>query len=357
MGKKSLLLTYILWLFVGWLGLHHFYLGRDIHAFLWWSTFGGVFGLGWFRDLWRVPDYVDDANEEASYIERFKQKVKRGTPQFNISRFVGQMLVGYFYGILIRMAIPEHGPTWTSGLVVPFGVAVGVYLVGNVGRETGDFKLPLIVCYVSNIVMALIIQQEPGIMYLALFGSIAFQNYRRYRLERRQKGGVCKRFFVICLGGCLVTGLWVSFLYHNAAVVTEDGETIKLRDAVSHFFNSPLWKEFMDVMWQLYTDGQKQGWENTYGEFVKAFDPTGEQNALRVLNLTENASQEQIKKRYKQLAREWHPDRHRGDKKDEAEKRFMEIQAAYEILSTIKTKRASKNQKKRDDYNQNSHSR
>ncbi len=350
MGKKSLLLTYILWLFVGWLGLHHFYLGRDLHAFIWWSTFGGMFGLGWFRDLWRMPDYVDDANEEASYIDNFKQKVKRGTPQFNVTRFAGQMLVGYFYGFLVRIAIPEDYPIWTTGLVVPFGVAVGVYLVGNVGRETGDFKIPLFVCYASNVVMAFIIKQEPGVMYVALFGAIAFQNYRKFRVERRPKRGVCKRFFMICLGGCLVTGLWVSFLYHNASVVTEDGETVKLRDAVNHFFNSPLWKEMKDVLWQLYKEGQKQGWENMYDEFVRAVDPTGEQNALKVLNLTQSSTQEEIKKRYKQLAREWHPDKYRGDK-ETAEKRFMEIQEAYEILSTIKTKRASKNQKKRDDYN------
>lgn len=33
---KSLVLTYILWLFGGYLGLHHFYLRRDKQAFLWW---------------------------------------------------------------------------------------------------------------------------------------------------------------------------------------------------------------------------------------------------------------------------------------------------------------------------------
>ncbi len=154
-----------------------------------------MFGLGWFRDLWRMPDYVDDANEEASYIDNFKQKVKRGTPQFNVTRFAGQMLVGYFYGFLVRIAIPEDYPIWTTGLVVPFGVAVGVYLVGNVGRETGDFKIPLFVCYASNVVMAFIIKQEPGVMYVALFGAIAFQNYRKFRVERRPKRGVCKRFF------------------------------------------------------------------------------------------------------------------------------------------------------------------
>ena len=31
---KSLIVTYILWLFGGFLGLHHFYLNRIIHGFL-----------------------------------------------------------------------------------------------------------------------------------------------------------------------------------------------------------------------------------------------------------------------------------------------------------------------------------
>jgi DnaJ family protein C protein 22 len=37
---KSKAITYVLWLFGGLLGLHHFYLGRDKQAFLWFSTFG-----------------------------------------------------------------------------------------------------------------------------------------------------------------------------------------------------------------------------------------------------------------------------------------------------------------------------
>ena len=58
MGEKSVVFTYFLWFFFGWFGLHHFYLGRDRHAFTWWSTFGGMFLLGWVRDAWRIPTYV-----------------------------------------------------------------------------------------------------------------------------------------------------------------------------------------------------------------------------------------------------------------------------------------------------------
>ena len=120
-NQKSLFLTYVIWLICGWLGLHHFYLGRDIQAFIWWSTIGGFFGLGWFRDLWRIPEYVDDANDQPYFVEEFKRKIRfRKEPSFSVTRFSGQMLVGYFYGILVRLAIPEDAK-WLPSILVPLG--------------------------------------------------------------------------------------------------------------------------------------------------------------------------------------------------------------------------------------------
>jgi len=56
-----------------------------------------------------------------------------------------------------------------------------------------------------------------------------------------------------------------------------------------------------------------------------------------VLNIPGNASQEEIKKAYKQLANKYHPDKvlHLGDEfKKLAEERFKEIQEAYRELSS-----------------------
>src|SRR6516164_7852962 len=55
------------------------------------------------------------------------------------------------------------------------------------------------------------------------------------------------------------------------------------------------------------------------------------------LGIARNASQEEIKKAYRKLARQYHPDRNPGDK--QAEVRFKEIQDAYDVLSD-KNKRA-----------------
>lgn len=50
-----------------------------------------------------------------------------------------------------------------------------------------------------------------------------------------------------------------------------------------------------------------------------------------VMEVPKTASQDEIKKSYRNLARMWHPDRNPGD--SEAEKRFKEVQEAYDVLS------------------------
>src|SRR5881398_1553334 len=54
------------------------------------------------------------------------------------------------------------------------------------------------------------------------------------------------------------------------------------------------------------------------------------------LGVKRDASEEDIKKAYRKLARQYHPDRNPGDK--QAETHFKEVQEAYDVLSD-KTKR------------------
>jgi len=56
-----------------------------------------------------------------------------------------------------------------------------------------------------------------------------------------------------------------------------------------------------------------------------------------VLGVSRDASLEEIKKAYRKLALEWHPDR---NKSPEAEERFKEINEAYEVLSNPEKKAA-----------------
>ena len=60
-----------------------------------------------------------------------------------------------------------------------------------------------------------------------------------------------------------------------------------------------------------------------------------------VLGVSKGASQDEIKKAYRKLARQYHPDKNPGDQ--EAEERFKEVQGAYDVLS---------NSEKRKQYDQ-----
>ena len=54
-------------------------------------------------------------------------------------------------------------------------------------------------------------------------------------------------------------------------------------------------------------------------------------NLYKVLEVTENATYEEIRKSYRKLARKYHPDSNPGNK--EAEEKFKQISEAYEVLS------------------------
>ena len=51
----------------------------------------------------------------------------------------------------------------------------------------------------------------------------------------------------------------------------------------------------------------------------------------KILGVGKNATDEEIKKAYRKLARKYHPDRNPGDK--QAEERFKEISQAHDVLS------------------------
>lgn len=66
-----------------------------------------------------------------------------------------------------------------------------------------------------------------------------------------------------------------------------------------------------------------------------------EEDYYKLLGISKNATDAEIKKAYRKMAIKYHPDKNQGDKA--AEEKFKEISQAYEVLSD-KNKRAQYDQ-------------
>jgi len=56
-----------------------------------------------------------------------------------------------------------------------------------------------------------------------------------------------------------------------------------------------------------------------------------------VLGVPKSATPDEIKKAYRKLAMQYHPDKNKGDKK--AEEKFKELSAAYEVIGDAKKRK------------------
>jgi curved DNA-binding protein CbpA len=70
---------------------------------------------------------------------------------------------------------------------------------------------------------------------------------------------------------------------------------------------------------------------------VEVYGTGSMQNHYEILGVERDASPEDIKRAYRKLAMEWHPDRHAGDKV--AEEKFRYIALAHEVLSDVDKKK------------------
>ncbi|EED87202.1 dnaj-like protein [Thalassiosira pseudonana CCMP1335] len=79
-------------------------------------------------------------------------------------------------------------------------------------------------------------------------------------------------------------------------------------------------------------DDQKRQCQQKVEEAKVALKQSKEKNYYKILGVARNAKLKDIKKSYRELALQWHPDKN-ADNVEKAEKMFQDISEAYEVLS------------------------
>ncbi|XP_063701860.1 dnaJ homolog subfamily C member 22 [Culicoides brevitarsis] len=354
--NKSLIMTYLLWFFGGFFGLHHLYLHRDFHAFAHWCTFGGYFGVGWVVDMFKIPEFVRDANEDPVFIAKFLEKLKANRkPPFSTYRFMGAICLSYLWGQVAMIAIPE---SVVFGIdfsflhwIIPFAIALGVWVVGNIGRETGCLWHSVVAAYLSYLSRYFIFDDTYWMTLTVVVTACVFDGFsKQWLLHRPKRRKIVKRAVVISAAVFLYMALWTSYFYFNGTITDSDGDEVPVHEAIHNFLKSPWWTDLKQTLHDTWTFAQHNGWGEIWKQIIDSMDADGEQNAYKVLGVSATASQTEIKTTWRKLSLENHPDKIKDpSQRDAAQKRFMEIQQAYEILSKIKSKRRSRNKKSSDE--------
>ena len=94
------------------------------------------------------------------------------------------------------------------------------------------------------------------------------------------------------------------------------------KDKTYEKYHSDWTDDYVDFTYTRYTEDD--------AEFSKAAKNSTLPDYYKILGVPRSASQEEIKKRYRELAKKLHPDKSKGEKTDET---MAEINKAYEILS------------------------
>ncbi|XP_012679659.2 dnaJ homolog subfamily C member 22 [Clupea harengus] len=326
---KGLMVTYTLWAVGGVLGLHHLYLGRDSHALLWMLTLGG-FGVGWARDFFRIPAYVSEANSEADR-KRPRDAVQ---PPAGPARFAGQVCVGIYFGTVALISL--NSLSFFYVIVLPLSVAAGVHLVSSVGSQTSDLWKTLPGCVFTSLIFY---GSSLSPLPISVVATVTATQNRKFK-RTQPPGPLCPRLFRLSLVLLAFSAPLGYSIFHNTTAtlyyISDCVASILdmfwflpwLRGVLEYFlllpyrilcmltggigYSEEAWRKVLDILLQEHTERERL--------------------ALKVLSMNEEATQEEITLRYRELVKIWHPD-HNLHQPLEAQKMFIKIQEAYETLS------------------------
>ncbi|XP_071159834.1 dnaJ homolog subfamily C member 3-like [Mytilus edulis] len=118
-------------------------------------------------------------------------------------------------------------------------------------------------------------------------------------------------------------------------VLTMDPENV---DAVIDKAETHISNEEFDEAIRLFQDAQNKDQESRrirdgMNRAQKLKKQSQRRDYYKILGVKRTASKKQILKAYKKLAMKWHPDKYEGDDKEMAQKKFIDIASAKEVLT------------------------
>lgn len=264
------------------------YLHRDAQAFLWWSTFGGYFAIGWIVDLFKIPAMVREVNEDPRFVREFVEKLrKHPKPEFSSFRLLFAIMVGYLWCVLFQMAIPQDhffGIDWGYlHWLNPLIGALGVWMVGNVGREKGKLWHCLVAAYVTYPIRYVIYDETYWMLGMLTVSALAFDHIsKEWRRGPVKRHSLKRRFVPLAAGVCIYLFVWGAYFYFNGKITVDDGEEVPVYEALNNFFNSPWWTDLKQTLSDTWNYARHHGWYETYKQILESLDVDGEQNAFKV---------------------------------------------------------------------------
>eukprot|EP00928_Gymnodinium_smaydae_P026281 TRINITY_DN20692_c0_g2_i1.p1 TRINITY_DN20692_c0_g2~~TRINITY_DN20692_c0_g2_i1.p1 ORF type:complete len:331 (+),score=66.26 TRINITY_DN20692_c0_g2_i1:88-1080(+) len=326
----SILIAYACLLCGGWFGLHHLYLGRTYHTILVAIT-PLTAGLYLLRDFWRLPAYVaacSDAPKERELLEAQMKYSK--VPPWSTLRLLAMHYAGNCLWLTGNCLGAESFPSGYFTLTSSVGAALGVWLAGNACTHQAGPLLPAVA-------VAVVAGVGAG-SYQSVAATVAFQWTRRWEPEhkKRQPSRWTAIFYILLFWSVTLYGFYE---HGEVTVQTENGpEKHKLKDSIGHILKGIRMEDFQDGFRE-FNFGNSGSWES----FTQRLDVQGERRALRTLEMEDfigkRYTENDVKRKYKELAKKWHPDHVPLEQKQEAEAKMQDINVAKDLLDKLRKER------------------
>lgn len=189
--------------------------------------------------------------------------------------------------------------------------------------------------------------ERGGLQSAGQYGAIfAFYYVRKWRTRgreapwRRPRRSVCCRAVRSGAASAVVLALVSSAMYHNMTLTVGEGadaRTMRVKEHMAQFANTQLWGEVRQFAGSAWQEVRAEGLFSLLGDMWRAMDEDGTRHAGGVLGVPATADADEVKRAYRRLAREWHPDKN-PERREEAELRMQEINEAYETFQTAHRK-------------------